>query len=1409
MDSEETSEGSAGRDHPRSHDEAHVYGEQFSASIRQMEVLTENIAKDELGEGVWSMESIRQCAAQLVSDVEDRLQTCERLQEDNSEMRRAESPPTPPTHLPNPIMPLYNLPLTPGCSQARNEPSERSSLVSEGKSEPGNEEFSDDRTSPTSYIPSPSNAYQDSEPALQSSQKPSSSSEQGTSLDLRVTTNVVADPHQIVNYAMERTASPTLTQNQITFDMDPMKLEPIMNTPKTSSTSVSEQDIQANVSGQKGLSDPKSGDEIAITTRNESQESVKETSTSYKVGDKSKQDLTLTSNLVKDKQVDFNFLDTVAGEITSDNVSMTTRSELQESISEILTSYSVEDRQKYLTLASNETKLEPVAGEKSDDNFAITTPNEIQESVDEIIVINSSAQDLTLTPNIVKDKRANVPFLDAGADAKSRTAPRSEIQESFDDKNVPYREIRRSEQKLTLKSNVVKDELINESYPKYLEKEKFGHRKEIQESFDDIKMPYRVTSSSEQNLMLKSNVIKDEQVNESDLKYLEKEKSGTTPQKEIQESVDENSMPYRVIRRSEQDLTLKSNVVKNEQANENGPKDLAEQKPCYDVAMKTQNDLQRSVHEICTSHRMEDRPEQYLKFASNLAKDNSADMKYLEEIVGEKSSHDIPMTTQNEIQGSVLEIHTLCGVENKSKQEPKFTSNVQKYKEVGDVEAVADEKSEMNTRREIQGSLDEIRTLGTVNNRSEQDHTLTPSVLKDKQASVSCVEPVPGEKSGEDMEVTPQNDLQESVTEIRLEEISEQDLTLTPHLVKDKQISVSGLGTVADAKYGDDIAMTTRKEIQESVDEISRLKIRLMELGNSLNKSAPDVDDVTLTEKKTSFIIESDDVEKKKSSLFDSPIESKVERFNAQVKETSQLSEKEDFTQYNVKESNDYFLHFDNVEPKETLLTGVKPRQVCFSSEQISENDDASNFMERESKVGKRHIDRKRRKTDGFVGSWRDVDDKLATASDDRLEVTRDDELATTRDDTNKSIADKIVMSKNEWETKMQRIAELDSATRVTISKLAERRERYRGRSISPARSRPPGPPTTRKFGQLSFDEISSRTEQLLGTTVTRPVEQPLVAMTSRQTERLLGMTTARLDKSPPYVKTKDSTCKFKQLIEESYGPSDDAFDPLPRKFAFSSPTSPDILFRPRIKYSEYVSPKHLRRVQTTAEGDAEELVLCSSVESEFKLEMKKPFSQNSTLTAVSHFDGTTCLRPQWTQAESRSADNSLSNISDLVYDPVTSPSQVSPTRPYEPKQSSHTASAIKWAGLESNEERKWKYLQCDDDELTCHRLDKFSLRSRCTLDTEEDSRTLKRNVVSPSGGGPSAYDADRMDRIDRNYLPPSPEQPFWKSLPGDSRLYATSFTPFPPRSPQRPKSIAIKLGLYPSSGEIYVSKNS
>ncbi|KAL0277887.1 UNVERIFIED_CONTAM: hypothetical protein PYX00_005010 [Menopon gallinae] len=137
-------------------------------------------------------------------------------------------------------------------------------------------------------------------------------------------------------------------------------------------------------------------------------------------------------------------------------------------------------------------------------------------------------------------------------------------------------------------------------------------------------------------------------------------------------------------------------------------------------------------------------------------------------------------------------------------------------------------------------------------------------------------------------------------------------------------------------------------------------------------------------------------------------------------------------------------------------------------------------------------------------------------------------------------IESKIEMSKSDWDLKMKKIAELENTTREKLNELKSKSIVHRHRSLDRFESRekrkspipkievPEEGEKRKKISALSFDEITSRTEKLLGTNL---------ALDSR---------------------------KWRKSFDEDESGS--------RSYEFySSPTSPE--YRPR-KYPEYSSPK-------------------------------------------------------------------------------------------------------------------------------------------------------------------------------------------------------------------------------------------
>lgn len=197
----------------------------------------------------------------------------------------------------------------------------------------------------------------------------------------------------------------------------------------------------------------------------------------------------------------------------------------------------------------------------------------------------------------------------------------------------------------------------------------------------------------------------------------------------------------------------------------------------------------------------------------------------------------------------------------------------------------------------------------------------------------------------------------------------------------------------------------------------------------------------------------------------------------------------------------------------------------------------------------------------------------------------------------NDEIKAKIETSKSDWELKMKKIAELEMTTREALNEMQTRSthrktfhrsldrntkrtyfdEHYR-REDSPEEhripkirldSKEPSASDDTSYRKLknssrSFDIITSRTEKLLGNTLEfeRPLESSSKKTFSFEQE---------------YRKSKDSTSKFKKLIEESYGkevePSDFEYDSRryetkPSEF-FSDLSTPDRSFKSASSYSD------------------------------------------------------------------------------------------------------------------------------------------------------------------------------------------------------------------------------------------------
>jgi len=220
---------------------------------------------------------------------------------------------------------------------------------------------------------------------------------------------------------------------------------------------------------------------------------------------------------------------------------------------------------------------------------------------------------------------------------------------------------------------------------------------------------------------------------------------------------------------------------------------------------------------------------------------------------------------------------------------------------------------------------------------------------------------------------------------------------------------------------------------------------------------------------------------------------------------------------------------------------------------------------------------------------------------------------------------------------------------------------------------------------------------------------------------------------SPPYVKPKDPTLKFKQLIEECYGPGEEQTSPPLRKFkAFSSPTSPEIQFRPKIKYSEYVSPRKVDINTKTVEHlwnvqDEEEIM--TVIESKEKYEIKtSPLRRFKSFTS----EGSSYQKRDYPIDYRVSEDWSKKSFS------------------------SHSL-------LESDEPYR-KTVKDSEDEFI-----KRYVRHSPTFPSP-DWETSRDRILSPSN-----KDA-RPTYLETGYR---------------------SFNPFPPRSPQKPKDVPLRLGMY------------
>lgn len=436
-------------------------------------------------------------------------------------------------------------------------------------------------------------------------------------------------------------------------------------------------------------------------------------------------------------------------------------------------------------------------------------------------------------------------------------------------------------------------------------------------------------------------------------------------------------------------------------------------------------------------------------------------------------------------------------------------------------------------------------------------------------------------------------------------------------------------------------------------------------------------------------------------------------------------------------------------------------------------------LVEKEPEIIRKQIDRNRKKTDLAVNDWKhpkkyNIDVVYENLPNQIAEAPTD--LVKKND-----IAEKLALSKNEWETKMKRIAELDSATRAKISELNRRdssSSRYRGRSISPSLSRPtPSVGVERKklkVSTLSFDEITSRTEKLLrdsGCSDKSTVCEEKSPVSNRDFNKTPSPKKyfTPLETSPTYVRAKDSTSKFKKLIEESYGPSEDDWLTFPKKFqAFSSPTSPEPRFRNKIKYSEFVSPRKLNYKPKDPSWaiDDDEFITVTSYGS--KLEIKSLESKQNFLT----FDD---------EVESRSGKSSPRNDYKLA-------DRLSPKLGYTVLEQKSTNS--------SPDRKRWDLKNSPEDFPTRRKtspIDSDWLKKNNTYSTEDSSR------LSPPRRSYGFSSPEHVSSSRKIYSP--------DVSPSYVRQNSSSFCPFPPRSPQRPKDIAVKLGLYPS-GEIS-SKNS
>lgn len=201
-------------------------------------------------------------------------------------------------------------------------------------------------------------------------------------------------------------------------------------------------------------------------------------------------------------------------------------------------------------------------------------------------------------------------------------------------------------------------------------------------------------------------------------------------------------------------------------------------------------------------------------------------------------------------------------------------------------------------------------------------------------------------------------------------------------------------------------------------------------------------------------------------------------------------------------------------------------------------------------------------------------------------------------------IESKIEMSKSDWDLKMKKIAELENTTREKLNELKSKSIVHRHRSLDRFESREkrksPIPrievpeeegKRKKKISALSFDEITSRTEKLLGTNL---------SLDSR---------------------------KWRKSFDEDESRS--------RSYEFySSPTSPE--YRPR-KYAEYSSPKRYdispkRKHVTAAEEDW--LTITEEDGKPKTIEMPSPESRgDSSLlrspTAFNPFPTRTLSRPK------------------------------------------------------------------------------------------------------------------------------------------------------------------------------------